>query len=293
MKHQILFVFVLAVALAFATTAPAASGGPDAYGYTWDDTETYAWNDISGTGTLLTLSDDDEASLAPGFDLFFYDASYTNVSVSSNGHVVLGAGGDLIGVECADWTTYTYAIYGYWTDMNPSSIGAIYWETQGAAPNRKFIVQYDGVPVYGNNANTGTFQLVFEEATKDIVVYIDDPFSAGDDEAVIGIHGATVENNLYAECADGAGTAGTAYRFAYPGGGDDDDDDDDDDNDDDVTDDDATDDDATDDDVVDDDATDDDAADDDAADDDATDDDATDDDTAVDDDDDSDSGCGC
>ena len=69
----------------------ARAGGPDAFGYTWLDSNeaggpTFSWADISATGTLLLLGDDELSGPHPiGFCFDFYGIVYEEFSVSSNG----------------------------------------------------------------------------------------------------------------------------------------------------------------------------------------------------------------
>src|SRR5262245_19395344 len=88
---------ILALGLVVAAV-PArfgAVGGTDATGcYAYSDTiapldgdaPTYAFEDISGTGTGFVLGDDQVSAAIPlGFSFNFYGSAYTDVHVASNG----------------------------------------------------------------------------------------------------------------------------------------------------------------------------------------------------------------
>ncbi len=66
-----------------------ATGGPDAFGYTFADTAeascAYQWIDISGTGTAVVLGDDAGASVALTESMTFYDSVMNSVGFYSNG----------------------------------------------------------------------------------------------------------------------------------------------------------------------------------------------------------------
>ena len=67
-----------------------ASGGPDVFGYRWDDSDgssvIYDWADITATGTEMSFSDDSvTGAIDLGFTFDFYGVEYTQIRVSSNG----------------------------------------------------------------------------------------------------------------------------------------------------------------------------------------------------------------
>ena len=99
-----LVIFLLiAVALLGKQTSPApqhnwssyrGSGGPDAYGYTWIDSDepggpTYSWIDISGIGTeILGLTDDNNVGpFSLNFDFPYYWYTVNQFYVNANGAI--------------------------------------------------------------------------------------------------------------------------------------------------------------------------------------------------------------
>ena len=152
----------------------AATGGPDAFGYYFtDSTEaggpSYSWIDISGTGTPLGLSDDSHAYPVPiGFTFNYYGVGYNNVAVESNG-----------GIAFVDWfltfgnSSLPYGAQPFiatlWDDLNPGAGGEIYYETLGSAPNRTFVVQWDGVP-HWSVGDAATFEVILYEGSNEIII---------------------------------------------------------------------------------------------------------------------------
>ncbi|RMA64689.1 M36 family metallopeptidase [Ulvibacter antarcticus] len=120
-----------------------------------DQTGTFAPIDISATGTSVSLSDDDVSNaLAIGFDFSFYETVYTNFFISSNGFISFDASvddgccsGELLPLPSDADNIIAMA----WEDLNPSSGGTIRYETVGTAPDRKLIVEFDGVPFYASS----------------------------------------------------------------------------------------------------------------------------------------------
>jgi hypothetical protein len=204
----------LAICLfAFAATAHAASGGPDPYGYLWTDAEPYVWNDAS-SGSLGPEGDDEfSSSISMGFNFEFYGQTFSSLWITTNGHVTFD--GTLNPSVVCNPASDFMGFAGLWTDIDVVTPGAIYYETTGSAPNRKFVVQFDDVGAYNDLSDTATFQVVLEEATDDVVVYIQDPFSSED--SFLGIRGYNTDHYLSSECGNAVGSSSYAVRFYIPG----------------------------------------------------------------------------
>lgn len=201
----------------FAAPAQAATGGPDPYGYTWDDGEPYAWNDISD-GALLALGEEDVSdAIDLGFQFVLYGRIYSSIQVASNGHLTFN-GSVNYNVDC-DWENRVLTHFaGHWADLDPSAAGEVYYKLVGAAPARKFVVQFTAVPEWDDEEDVGTFQIVLEEQTMDLVVILNDTYdnlqSIYAQNGAIGIHGG--DFFLQYECDASPGAAETAIRFAHP-----------------------------------------------------------------------------
>ena len=132
--------------------------------------------------TPLTLGDDETSSALPiGFDFDFAGSTRTAAYVRSNGWVdfagqapttsyaayALGAD-DLLNEVIAFW----------WADLDPSTGGAITYGTQGSAPDRVFVVDFDSVPYYNDviagqpTAELVTVQLQLWETSNLIEVHV-------------------------------------------------------------------------------------------------------------------------
>ncbi len=157
--------------------------GPDGYGYYIYDSadageaKPYDWVDISGVGTDLNLSDDDTVVLGLPFNLVFYGASFSQLSVCSNGFVVLGS---------STYTSYTnrqlaagdgtsYMVCPFWDDMDPSSGGSVrYWED---LTNQRIVIAWIDVPHWGSY-ETETFQVILYHPGAQPTVTGDSPILA-------------------------------------------------------------------------------------------------------------------
>ena len=128
---------------------------------------TYNW--VTATdGTLWSPdagnTDDGSKLVNIGFNFSFYGTSYSQLKISSNGHVVFGSSSatEYNNVAIPNTNQPNNFIAPFWDDLNPASGGAIYYKTTGSSPNQKFIVQWNGVPHYPSEGSY-TFQLILQE----------------------------------------------------------------------------------------------------------------------------------
>ena len=136
----------------------ADQGGPDAFGNRWIDSDepggppaTYV--DISGVGTPVTLPDDNFVGpINIGFTFPYYENSYTQLYIGSNGYVSFGAGyGSNSNVPLPNTSAPNNFLAAFWDDINPAAGGTVKYYADAA--NERFIVSYDDVPLYGLGGN--------------------------------------------------------------------------------------------------------------------------------------------
>ena len=152
--------------------AHALTGGPDAFGYSFIDSDeahgpVYSWTDISTTGTATGITDDGEELIPLPFTFWFYGNPYTQVSVG-DGALVFGTDGDINNRnECVPGNNRDgddALALPMWDDLNAeqSKGGDVYWEIQGTAPEQRLVIQYEAIPHY--DAETAyTFQAILLE----------------------------------------------------------------------------------------------------------------------------------
>src|SRR3989338_3858630 len=99
----------------------AVTPGPDIFGYQPDDTNAYAFDDISSTGTPLFLGDDAGTNVDMGMNFTFYGgASYNTTNISSNGYITFGGPVDASANENISANgDPNYLIAPFWDDLNP------------------------------------------------------------------------------------------------------------------------------------------------------------------------------
>lgn len=159
--------------------------------YTADSTIPVNFQDIAGTGTAFTLTDDSVSAALPiGFSFNFFGQANTSAFVSSNGFMTFTPGsssGCCTGQALPDPATPNNLIAGWWEDLDPSSGGTFHYQTLGAAPNRVFIAQMTNVPHFGGG-NLVTLQYKLFEGSNNVEVHYQAAPSDG------GTHSAGIEN---------------------------------------------------------------------------------------------------
>ncbi|HSX27299.1 MAG TPA: hypothetical protein VLG25_00805 [Patescibacteria group bacterium] len=184
---------------------------------------TYSPATLSGGAGALSLNDDEvSAPISLPFSFTFYGSSYSSLSVSSNGFITLLGGQDhgcCEGQNIPDPTSPNAVIAGYWTDLYPPGNGTIKYETQGTAPNRVFIIEYNGIPLCCGSNPDVTFQIKLFEGSSIIEVHTASSVhvdgSNGDNPVTQGIEngGGTVALTLPGRNADTFDLSNDGVRF--------------------------------------------------------------------------------
>ncbi|MBD3168638.1 MAG: T9SS type A sorting domain-containing protein, partial [candidate division Zixibacteria bacterium] len=171
-------------------------GGPDNYGYTWIDSDEpggpdYSWVDITGVGTPLNMSDDDnEGPFALPFNFNFYGTDFNSFRVCSNGW---------ISFTSSSTQYYNYPIPStdapenfvgpMWDDFNPYSGGEVYYYVN----NDSAVVSWVDVPHYYDTGSY-TFQVVLLRSG---AIYFNYQNLDGDvNSATVGIQNANRNDGL-------------------------------------------------------------------------------------------------
>jgi hypothetical protein len=115
------------------------------------------------------------AALPIGFSFAFFGNAYTQIFVGANGVVGFTAAsmrdGCCNGIPLPVNDFYNNVIAIGQNDWMPNAVQkGIRFETRGAAPNRRFVLQFNNVPESGGNGRL-TVQIVLFEGSNDIVLY--------------------------------------------------------------------------------------------------------------------------
>jgi len=208
-----------------ARGAVLPGGGPDPFGYTYQDSRSadgpvYEWIDATD-GTPLNLTDDAEANVTLPFPFTFYGTTSTAIRVGNNGGLLFNAtSGDLpFSNSPLDSASVNNLIVPFWDDIDDET-GNVYYKTVGTAPNRRFVIEWHNRPHY-NNIGNATFELILYEGTNNIkfqyqdVVFGDAAYDYGA-SATVGIRGSG-SNYLQYSYNQPVLSDGLAICFQYPG----------------------------------------------------------------------------
>ena len=138
------------------------SGGPDAFGYTWIDSDEEGgpdptWIEINFCGIPIGSGDDsNEGPFELGFPFYFYGTEYNSVRVSTNGFLSFTSTATSYTNQPIPSSDEPNAILApFWDDLNPTNGGQMYYFSWGD----HFVVQWDEVPLY-SGGGAETFQVV-------------------------------------------------------------------------------------------------------------------------------------
>ncbi len=137
----------------------SGNGGPDTYGYTWIDSDdpggpAFSWVDISGVGTPVTFTIDDQF-LGPfpmGITFPFYGDNHTSIYVCSNGFLSFDADTAAYGNRTIPTAAIpNNFIAGLWDDLSPQNRGTVYYYNDTV--NNRFIVSFSNVPFFSGGGD--------------------------------------------------------------------------------------------------------------------------------------------
>lgn len=155
---------------------------------------------ISLNGTFTGVDDGVSQPIRLPFTFCFYGINYDTCWVGTNGWLSFSRG-QPNNFTAAPIPSTAFAsvpfncIMAPWQDWWSSfgGLGDINYRTLGTAPNRRFVVSFAQLPMYGCTQNTGTFQIILYETSNIIEVHIQEkpPCTSWGGTAVLGLHNAT------------------------------------------------------------------------------------------------------
>ncbi len=133
-------------------------------------------------GTALALGDDVHSPVVPiGFPFCYNGTTYTNCVISSNNYISFNTAmaglfspWSTVAVPTLLQTAVHNTVMAPWQDIHPGLGGQVRYQTLGTAPNRRFVVSYQNIPMYGCSTQVYTSQTVLYEGTNCIGTFITD-----------------------------------------------------------------------------------------------------------------------
>jgi len=191
------------LAKAFTVVYRVTQGGPDAFGYSFIDSNApggpvYDWIEISETGTssimygVPTFEGDDNFSepVPLGFSFPFYGYNYTSAYVDINGELLLAENNWYDEYPGLSWDNdgnmfnYMYPIPGYtqmpgliavyWDDLLAvEGTSDIYFQSFGTAPDRYAVIQWNNLRFLAGTGGTPAlkFQVILHENGEIVMQY--------------------------------------------------------------------------------------------------------------------------
>ena len=193
-----------------------ATFGTDAYGYRGcSDTlgPVSPCDDITTTGSVACASDDCLTEVTIPFTFTYYGIGRTSLSVVSNGKIAFPGTSDYVNGCFIENDT----IAAYWDDLYPPSGGSVRYQTLGAAPNRRFVVNWHIPHISGGSQydiraaiheGTNRIELCYHDTLTENV-----PTDSGL-SATVGIQGST--SGIVYSCNEPTVTSGLYLQFTPP-----------------------------------------------------------------------------
>jgi hypothetical protein len=205
------------------TIDAALSSGADRYGYTFDDSVAKSWVDLTTSGTLADFPGTDDEFVGPlpiGFDFAFYENSYSELYISSNGLISFGKSSDhFVNQPIPRDTDPNNVIAPLWDDLvlmvdeYGQSISKVFYLSGSGAGGRYFAVEWFQLARLGSQDEL-SFEVIIYENGNILLQY--NELNGILDQATVGIedeHG--VDGLLYLHNAAGLSVS-KAIKFTRP-----------------------------------------------------------------------------
>ncbi len=192
-----------ATATTYTATYTTAGGCADDFGYTCTTVTGRAW--VPADDTVLPLTGDDAITqVSLPFPVGFYGRTYRSAWVDVNGMLSFLDPGRSQPINGAlpDPAVPNGAVYPFWDDLVLRADSSVRTGLSGSVPDRRFVVEWRNVGLYGSSSARVTFEVVFTESGQIIFNYanLNGTSRGRGDSATVGIENA-------------AGTIGLPYSM--------------------------------------------------------------------------------
>ncbi|MCL5958089.1 MAG: hypothetical protein M1358_02025, partial [Chloroflexi bacterium] len=195
---------------------PLTTGGPDSFGYRWNDAIAASWV-MGATDSGLTGDDAYSSPLGIGFTFNFYGRNYTQLYAGTNGFMTFGQGATDYWNQAIPnpWSPNNF-IAPFWDDLDVGTLnsGKVYTKQGVDAYGKYFVVEWRDVSTLLSPSDTLTFEVVLHENGNIALQY--QSLSGDLASATVGIEDDTgTDGLLYLYSALGLSN-GKAVTFTRP-----------------------------------------------------------------------------
>ncbi|WP_406079339.1 carboxypeptidase regulatory-like domain-containing protein [Micromonospora sp. NBC_00858] len=128
----------------------------------------------AGTTTLALTGDDESTQVSLPFPVPFYGRNQTTMWVATNGFLTFDRATDnSINREVPNPSTPNAAVFGFWDDLIVDAQAEVRTASYGAAPDRRFVVEWRNVTFYEDGTQRVTFAIELSETGAVTVHYRD------------------------------------------------------------------------------------------------------------------------
>jgi len=175
------------------------SGGPDAFGYTWRDSDepggpTFDWVDISSIGTEIPFASSDDSNYGPipiGFSFPFYGTDFDTIRAGTNGFLSFTSTSTSLTNYLLPSTSAPENLLAVFHDDLHRRNGHAFYYNDGS----RFIIQYQNWDQYSPSGQIYNFQVILHRNGRIVYQYLD---MTTDDlaGATVGIQNAARNDGL-------------------------------------------------------------------------------------------------
>jgi subtilisin family serine protease len=189
----------------------------DSFGY-FCQIEAFSFIDAN---TVLPLTGDDASTAVPlPFPFTFYGQTYNTAHVSTNGFLnFLAPNATFSNSAIPSTFAPNAAIYPFWDDLFVDGAASVRTEVLGAAPSRRFVIEWRNVHFFADSTRRLRFEVVLHENGQILTQYTDINEADGREtgnSATIGIENATGTVALQYSFNESSITNNLAVRYRLP-----------------------------------------------------------------------------
>jgi hypothetical protein len=185
---------------AFPGMSFRGSGGPDAFGYKWKDSNEpngpqYVWNSIVSTGYQVTnwiatgsvdpRDDGYSGPISIGFNFKYYGEIKSQLYIHTNGLIVFAPvnGGWITNSNIPSTSDPNAFIAPFWDDLDGKNQGTVHYKHE----SDKFIIQFTNWQKYSASSSSLTFQVVLHKSGR--ITYYYNTLTGDLNSCTVGIEG--------------------------------------------------------------------------------------------------------